>query len=60
MSEITREEGTQMPGPASQRRTDIRSEVKDYIDRLVELYDSTNPGRGPVSEEGKLESNHSA
>jgi hypothetical protein len=40
---------------ASQRRPDIRSDIEGYIERLVELYEQTDPGRGPTSEEMKLE-----
>jgi hypothetical protein len=41
--------------PASQRRPDIRAEIEPYIARLVELYETTDPGLGPDSEEDKLE-----
>jgi hypothetical protein len=40
---------------ASQRRPNIRSYIEDYIARLVELYEMTDPSRGLASEENKLE-----
>ncbi len=39
----------------SQRRPDIRECCAGYIDSLVRLYESTDPGNGPSSEEDKLE-----
>lgn len=55
MSEVPRNKRTQKLKPASQRRPDIRSDIKGYIDRLIELYERTDPARGPASEDDKLE-----
>jgi hypothetical protein len=40
---------------ASQRRPDILQYCESYIQSLVELYESTDPARGPAAEEDKLE-----
>jgi hypothetical protein len=42
-------------GNASQRRPNIREEIEGYIERLVELYEITNPARGSDGEKDKLE-----
>jgi len=39
----------------SQRRPDILQYCEQYIKDLVELYETTDPARGEVSEQGKLE-----
>jgi hypothetical protein len=41
--------------PGSQRDPEIRKNVARYIRNLVELYEMTDPGRGTVSEDYKLE-----
>ncbi len=39
----------------SQRRPDILRYCEQYIESLVRLYEMTDPARGEISEEGKLE-----
>ena len=41
--------------PGSQRRPDILGYCEEYLKSLARLYDSTDPSRGEVSEQGKLE-----
>jgi hypothetical protein len=41
--------------PSSQRRTNIRAEIKPWLDRLIQLYNETDPVHGTFSEVDKLE-----